>query len=615
MSITFSFKILTTLLGLSLPGYVLARALRLKSSLTVAFPFSALIICQIVTALACTNTSMTFKNVTAIMTILTVIAGIFVIKQQNHPENTQAEVLPPEIDNQLIFKISIVIAVLVTIAAAFRTTLYPLGGFDTFTRWDALAREMLQYSSLSFYPPITGADFSIYTMPDGFPPLVASVYWWLYAATGTVLPQLTAISVTLQLASILGLTWSAAQTALGNKAAAFTLLALTASPLLIRSVEIGQESGFLALAVIGQICFALAAIRRPSLAPVFAAALFAALGALAREYGAALALPGLLILLSNAATRRYAWRYALLAAVLASPWYIRNLVIAGSPLYPLTMPDSAHSNPLLAALMSYYGEIYAVANFGIKEWAQIIYELAAGFSVALLAALPYLIRKNRRFYPYILSLALITLLWLWSVGKTSGGIIYSMRVLAPAAVILALIAGEAFAKLSSKNGWQKHVSWLLIPAALWGVLSALSYPLQPMQLSESLFSTKTEAPEFCALNREFAKRIDSLDISPTGILTDSPYLAVILKRETRFRPVIIWSPEVSFLVDSQIGSKESRQKLLALNIRLVALNRSSVHNNFLSRMSFFKDDFSEWKQLLATEDGWDLFEFPPMPQK
>ncbi len=127
MSITFSFKILTTLLGLSLPGYVLAKALRLKSSLTVAFPFSALIICQIVTALACTNTSITFKNVTTIMTILTVIAEIFVLKRQNNPENTQAEGLPPELDNQLIFKISIVIAILVTIAAAFPGYSLPAG--------------------------------------------------------------------------------------------------------------------------------------------------------------------------------------------------------------------------------------------------------------------------------------------------------------------------------------------------------------------------------------------------------------------------------------------------------------------------------------------------------
>lgn len=607
-----AINLIIAISGLLLPGYALARLLRLQHPGFAAFPFSALVICQSVTVVTIGNGTITFPVIAMMLAAITTVCGL---TAQLRKTTVAPDVVPEEHTKKSAagwFRAALFAATLLLLAAAFRTTLYPLGGFDTFIRWDGLAREMLHYRSLSFYPPLTAADFGIYTMPDGFPPLVASVYWWLYAATGTAAPQLTAISVTLQLASLLGLAWYAAKTAFGRKAAAFTLLAMTASPLLIRSVEIGQESGFLTMAVVGQICFALAAIRRPSLEPVFAAALFAALGSLAREYGAALALPGLFILLSNAATRRYAWRYALLAAAVASPWYFRNWIVAGSPLYPLTLPGSPHANPLLAALMGYYGEIFAVANFGIKEWFEIICELAAGFSVALLVALPYLARKYRRFYPYTLSLALITLLWLWSVGKTSGGAIYSMRVLAPAAVILALIAGEAFARLSSKDSWEKHLSWLLIPAALWGVLAALSYPLQPTQLPAALFSTKGEAPEFCALNREFAQKIDSLALPPTGILTDSPYLAVILKRETRFRPVIIWSPEVSFLVDAQVDSNEARQKLLALNIRLVALNRSSIHNNFLARMPFFKDDFSEWKQLLATGDDWDLFELPAM---
>ncbi len=438
---------------------------------------------------------------------------------------------------------------------------------------------------------------------------MASVYWWIYAASGTVLPQLTAISVTLQLASILGLTWAAAETAFGKKAAAFTLLALASSPLLIRSVEIGQESGYLALAVAGQICFALVAIRRPSLGPVYAAALFAALGALAREYGPALALPGLCILLYTPASRRYAWQYALLTAVVASPWYLRNWVLTGSPLYPLTLPDSPHANPLLSSLMAYYGEFLGVGNFGAKEWLEIGLELIAGGAAALLAALPYLAFKGRRLFPYTLSLLLITALWLLSISKTSGGVVYSMRVLAPAVVILAIIAGEALHRLTATK-WSKLVPALLIPASFWSILTVLSYPSTPLQLPAALFSTRNEVPEFCEKDSEFAALISRLEAPVTGILVDSPYFAVILKRETRFRPVIIWSSEVSSILAKGHSSAETATLLQGQGITMIALNRSSLHNNFLFRLPFYRDGVKEWREI-ATLDDWVLFALRP----
>lgn len=598
-----SLKIVTTLLGLTLPGYALARLLRLQKAHFAAFPLSALIICQSVTAVTIFNGRITFPAIAAMLVAITLICGLPALMRRS----AEAPIDGPEEANPWC-KPALTAITLLLLAAAFRVTLYPLGGFDTFTRWDALAREMLKYGTLSFYPPVTGADFSMYTLPDGFPPLVASVYWWIYAATGTTLPQLTAISVILQLASILGLTWYAAEIAFGKKAASLALLALTASPLLIHSVLIGQESGFLSLAVAGQICFALAAIRRPSMRMVTAAALFASIGALSREYGPALALPGFFLLIFEPVTRRLAWRYALTAALISCPWYIRNWVIAGSPLYPTPLPGFPHPNQLLDALMDYYSDIFGLSRHGINEWFKVGCALLAGGGIALLAAVPYLAITGRRLLPHALSLAVISLLWLWSVGKTSGGIIYSMRVLSPAMVILAIVAGGALKELP-KSGWKKYVPWLLIPASLWGVLSALAFPLQPGQISSALLSTKGEAPEFCEANREFAKKIDSLDTPATGVLTDSPYLAVILKRETRFRPVIIWSSEVSFLFDSQNG-KVARQKLIDLDIRLVALDRSSVHNGFLFRMPFFRDDFSSWTQLPVSEGDLSLFELP-----
>jgi len=603
-TVFLTLKLLAALLGLVIPGYALARSLRLQHSLFAAFPFSALIICHSVTVLAIFKCSITFPVIATILAAITAICGIPVLFRKS-PEDMSITGNNP--DNPW-FKPALAAALLLILITAFRTSLYPLGGFDTFTRWDALAREMLKYASLSFYPPVTGSDFSIYTMPDGFPPLVASVYWWIYAATGTDLPQFTAISVTLQLASILGLTWAATETAFGKRAACFSLLSLSASPLLVRSVEMGQESGFLALATAGQICFTLAAIRRPAPGPVYAAAIFAALGALAREYGPVLALPGLFVLLSSRDTRRLAWRYALLAAIVASPWYIRNWVIAGSPLYPMFMPGSASINEFLATLMRYYESIFGLSSFGAKDWFFVGRELITGGSVALLA-IPFLFIKGRKTAHWALSLAIITVFWLWSIGKTSGGVLYSMRVLAPAVVILAIVTGDALDRLD-KEPWRR-VSWLLIPAALWGILSALSFPLQTGQLSAALLSTKGEAPEFCEANREFARGIEALDTPATGVLTDSPYLAVILKRETRFRPVIVWSSEVSPILSTKQGLLETAKLLQGKGVSLVALNRSSIHNELLFRIPFYRDGVNEWRELSAVGD-WVLFAINPI---
>jgi len=602
-------KIIIAMLGLLLPGYAVARLLRLQYSGFAAFPFSALIICQSITAVAICGGRITFPVIATALASITALCGLTVMLRKN------AEVPPifagygSDISSVAWLKPALVFAVLLLIATAFRTALYPLGGFDTFIRWNALAKEMIQYGSLSFYPPVTAADFSIYTMPDGFPPLVASVYWWIYAATGSTLPHLTALSVTLQLASLLGLAWCAAETAFGTRAASFTLLTLIAAPLLIRAVEIGQESGFLAIAVAGQLCFALAATRKPSPAPVYATALFAALGALAREYGPALALPGFLILFSHPETRSLAWRYVLLVVIAAAPWYIRNWLITGSPFYPFMLPGAHNENRLLGVLLNYYGDIFGIDRFGVTEWLEIVYELALGGSVALLAGLSSLAVKGRRLYPYTLSLLLITLLWLWSIGKTSGGVIYSMRVLAPAVIILALVAGKTLADIPGR-GWMRFIPWFLIPASLWGVLSALSFPQTVMQLPVSLYSTKGEAPEFCEANKSFANRIENLDIPATGILTDSPYFAVILKRETRFRPVVIWSSEVSAIITPEKSFAETSGQLLDKGITMVALNRSSIHNNLLFSTPFYRDGVNEW-QVLCQLDDWTLFAITP----
>lgn len=52
MGIFLIVKLFASLIGLTIPGYMLARALQLEARLAAAFPFSAQIICQTVMLLA-----------------------------------------------------------------------------------------------------------------------------------------------------------------------------------------------------------------------------------------------------------------------------------------------------------------------------------------------------------------------------------------------------------------------------------------------------------------------------------------------------------------------------------------------------------------------------------
>jgi len=613
VSIALILKLCITVLGLTLPGYALARALRLTNSLAAAFPFSALLISQLVVLLAALEASISVATIAPPLTGFTMLFALIdlrrrpaTVPEQEHPKEEELPTVP------LLLKLSIFAAFAMVAAVAFRTTIYPLGGFDTFTRWDALARAMLKYGSLSFYPPVTPDDFSRYFVPDGFPPLVASIYWWIYAASGSTLPQVTSISVTLQMAAILGLTYGAAKNAFGQTAACFSLLLLLGAPLLVTSVEIGQETGFLALAVAGQICYALAAIRRPAISPVIAAALFAALGAQAREYGPALALPGLLLLLSGTNSRRLAWKYLLLVAAFASPWYLRNWDVTGNPLFPHALPGGLPTNKVVVAVLRYYGEFLSPSNFTMTQWLAIGYDIACGAMLALIG-LPYMIGNVRSFFPYLVPVALITALWFWSIGQTSGGVQYSMRVLVPAIVILAIAGGAACSRLV--GAWQRHrfpqaIAVFILIFAGYGLLTALAYPLTPDKIADSIFSTKTELPEFTTAHAELVAQIKGTKTPPTGILMDSSYLAIMLTRETSFRPVMIWNPEVDFIFNPTASGEDVRRRLVRMDIRLVAVSKTSVHNDFLFRTSFYRDGYQSWTPLLFAGDSYVLLELP-----
>jgi len=601
------FNLCAVALGLTLPGFLFARQLRLADAWAAAFPFSALFLVETVIGFSVIGVPVRFGTMAGALLIF--IAGTLVAGTLRRGAS-EAEPLPDEETRLPRYLPAVVLLVAAAILATvvLRTSYFPLRGLDTTFRWEGLARAMLQQHSLDFYPPVSAGDYSIYVYPDGIPPLVATVYWWIYAALDKPLPQFTSISIGLQLAATMALTFFGARHAFGPRAAWFALLALCALPLLINGFAIGQETGFTALSVAGQFCFAWAAVRDPRRANIFAAAAFAALGALARDYGPAMAVAGFSVLAWHRQTRRHLPTFILTAVLLSAPWYLRSWVLTGNPFYSHRIPGGFAVNPVHAAIMDYYKEIFSFARYDQQRWIGLFKHLFSGAFLGLIAGIPYLASRWREAAPLLATAILVTLLWGVSVAQTAGGVIFSTRVLTPAMVALAIAAGAALARLHDPLPARRKAARLGLTAALlllcgFSLGSAANYPFP----SRYFFTATTSTP-LHSIQQVIVDSLDETDLPPTGVLTDLPFVAEVMKRQSRFRPVMYWSPEVDFVLDNSLPTEEIHRRLLMKNIRLVLVDQQSQNNKFLARFNFFRDR-STWSPLLGIPNESAVFFF------
>ncbi len=271
--------IVIAILGLVIPGYALARALRSPVPWAVAFPLSALVLIEIVTAYTLLGIPLRFGYVLC-AELVVVLAALAVEFRRNFPASPK---LYDNGANEVSKPFVVLAAVLVSFASLgilVRTTLYPLSGPDTALRWNALPRLMLEYQNLSYYPPLTAKDFAKYFVPDSFPPLVAGIYWWLYAAWDSPWARLTSVAIFLEAVSCFALVFFAARILFGRAGGVLAVTALSSSAFFLVGVAIGQENGLMAISYAGQLLFAYATIREPKANSVVIAGLFAGLGAL-----------------------------------------------------------------------------------------------------------------------------------------------------------------------------------------------------------------------------------------------------------------------------------------------------------------------------------------------
>jgi hypothetical protein len=451
---------------------------------------------------------------------------------------------------------------------------------------------------MGFYPPVSDADFGHYMWPDGIPPLLSLLYAWSYIGTGSAVPSRTAAVVILIAALGFVLVGMLAARMAGRRAGAWAMAALAGSALYTWSVSMGQETG---LTTFGTLALVWAlGCEKPGL-DWRMAGLAAGITALSRDYGLAVAATGAVFL----AARRRPWSevagYCAVVAVTAGPWYARNWVRTGNPLYNINVLGMFPVNETHAGLMrSYVGFL----GFGghmherLRELGPLLWPLGCGLLLAAFASV-----RTRGAWPAALRWfsVLWLVLWLWSVGYTAGGIDYSLRVLAPLLSMLAAAGGIALS--------QAPVRWRGVLAAALLIISAeasarslvmmrvpLSIPVKSWSSVGDAFSAKTGGPSF-----DKAAAI----IGKHAVFVDDAYAhAFLAARGVAVVPP--WSPELDFLRAPRIDVAEAVRRLHSLGIDYMWLSASRETRSYFGGFSFF-DGLDPWVRPVLNGDNWILF--------
>jgi hypothetical protein len=480
------------------------------------------------------------------------------------------------------------------VAVLYCCLVSPLSGYDNQFRWDFLARKMLELGHLHFYPPMSAEDYWVYGWPDGISPLVSTLNAWCYACFGAFVPALTFPRLLVETGL---LCWVAARwgARLGGNAAsgAAAVAALSCCPLLLWSLAIGQETGLTALTLASLLYF-LGEEENGGTVAALQAGLAAGLGALSREYGLAWIILGVLLLGMRRRPRGEIVSFLAAALLVCSPWYLRNWVLTGNPLWTHSLAGLFPVNAVYAAFMQDVARMYSI--FGHWDsFAHALWLLVPVCGASLLFFLLGLWQLQGKAWPALLGFLLSAILWLWSMHQTAAGWNISKRVLSPALLIAAVVGGVALARM--RGWWGRVLPILLLLLALDSGFRSLHLPNDPW-VSPFRYGDGSWKQE--ALDRKVQASDPVWDriaaaCANRGVLTDHAYVhGYFALRGVKVRPLV--SPEVNFIWSDATPLETTLVRLRALGIRFVILSTPNVFQECAATRSRFLREFLAQRQ-------------------
>jgi hypothetical protein len=577
--------------GLFLPGYLLGHSVASPAPWLSAFLGSAVILFALVLGLDTLHVPL---GLTALSGGLTVINGLLLYVAVKAKRGTAGPAAPTgEIWPRGWNRLWLVPPALALAAVAARAIVEPLSGYDNVFRWDFLARQMLRTGTLSFYPPISPADFNLYGWCDGIPPLVPVLNLWSYLSAGQAAALATTPRVMIEASLIFHAVWRLARSLGGPSSGWPATAALSVAPLALWGVAMGQETGLTALTLVAMFIFLGEPGRDEGNPRLFWAGLAAGAGALSREYGLAWPLIGLATLAWQGRFRRDGRIFGVTAALIAAPWYLRNWVHTGNPFFSHNLAGIFPVNAVHADLMQTISELYRIDRN--PEFLPFILQvLAATGGLTLGLGLWSAWRSGRRTAPLLAGALVVAALSLWSVSQTAGGWVYAARVLTPALALAAVLAGPLLARAGART-WL--VAAAFIPLSADAALRSLYLPgdplVSPWHLSPTRWhdlGTVIAAKQDPRLWSALARMVD-----PFGIIVDDPASHALLVGQGA-RAVPFTSPEVAVMFEAGRPFAATAAALRAKGLRFVLLAPHSLHlarfaakNSFLSELQAHHD--------------------------
>lgn len=576
---------IAAIVGFFLPGFYLARLLRSPESIVVSFCLSLLILFQGLFWFGVFGILLDFRSILVYLLIVTMLAWL-ASKRWSAPLETRAVAATQE---RSLLRLGTLLAVtLVVLVMVLRSTISPLSGPDTPFRWNHLSVQILKEGTFAFYPPRSAEDFKSYFFVDGIPPLVSFAYWWLYAALGRADPSVTGLLVTGQFLAAIAMCYFLGKQFHSPAAGYLAVLLLLTCPLFFWAVVIGQETGLTAISLATGLYLIQASVGNPTPSRMILAGLVIAVGALSREYGVAFLGCGVFAAWYLGIPWQHTTAFIIAGVLACAPWYVRNWVLTGNPFYSNPIDSLFSVNPVHVGILRTYSTELGFTPTSVF-WLLVILLTAAPLILPLGIIGAFCLRG----IAYLsFAIATVFVLWLYSVPQTAGGYYYSMRVLSPALLLLAVLGGVIWASGTLSPLLKRGCVVAAFLACGWAVLADLYVP---SSIQEGLESRLLFTPPHN--DRRYEQLAEELRPLKSRILSDNAYTYAGLVQHG-IEVVPVWSPEVRFLFEGQESSEQMRKRLITLGIRLVEYTSPSLNNLYLDQSPFYSDDQRNWVWLL-----------------
>jgi len=505
----------------------------------------------------------------------------------------------------------LVSAVIALIAIATRAIVDPLSGFDTSFRWDSVARQVFQGGNLEFYPPVTEADFLKYPWCDGIAPLISSLYLWCYTSLGHIAAWATAPVVIIQAALLFWSVYMLAAERAGAAAGCLAVAILATSSMLLWGVAMGQETAMTALALVAMLLFIERHRAQPHERWLFWAGIAAGCGALAREYGLVFIALGAFTLVWQRTSWRRLLEFALVACAIAAPWYLRNWIKTGNPLYSYNLASLFPVNQIHDECFRTIHEFHSI-GVGVS-CSQLLIAMSGWAGVSLTLGVAASVCNWRKCAPWTLAMLVIVTLWLWSIGQTAGGWTYSMRVLTPAIAVSSVLGGVMLARWVSAR-------WTLGCAAVFALIAADAGPRSlylPTKTAVAWWKERALAwREFNEIGRRWQAYQCWINIADAAqhrsvIVTDVVAHTILSGKGTKAVP--IFSPAIGFLFEPSADLGSCINRLRHRDVRFVLFSQMNALNDaFFSKYPFWR----ALRQIKPSAEmcGYDVYDLwgPPL---